>query len=205
MLDVLPKKYIDSAFNPDEDSFSFDPEDKLLSALQICFRQALSLVPKEVMQVVVEKFVSILKEEDGFTVKVYETAFFKAADLICLSDENATLVKEHLFSRLKEEVTSPILQMLEGIGVFIKAEEIVEFVDPLIRTAIWGASKSLKDEAKSRLENEYYLADVNVSKRFINRLNEWAAHFEHRDQSDFATQVRDLRSKIEITDSDIPF
>jgi hypothetical protein len=203
LQEVLPQAYLDHALSVHD--VPFEPEDRILPALEICFRQALSLVSNEVEKTVIKKFISILKEGDGFTVNMYGAAFFKAIDLQHLSDEERTVVKEHLFSRLKEEVSSPHLQMLEGIGMFIREEGIEEFVDPLIRAVIWGAPDSLRNEAESRIENEYSLTNEIVSNRLIHRLNNWITHFEHRAQTAFATKIRDLRSKIELKGDDIPF
>jgi hypothetical protein len=203
LLEVLPQSYLDHALNVHDGPF--EPEDRVLPALQICFRQALSLVSNEVKKTVIKRFISILKEGDSFTVNTYGAAFFKAIDLQHLSDEESIIVKEHLFSRLKEEVSSSHLQMLDGIGIFIEEKEIEEFVDSLIRAVIWGTPDSLRNEAESRLESEYYLTNEIASKRIIRRLNNWITHFEHRIQTAFATKISDLRSKIESKDADIPF
>lgn len=95
--------------------------------------------------------------------------------------------------------------MLEGIGAFIKATEIEEFVDVIVKAIIWGTPDSLKSEAENRLECEYSLTNGEVSSKILQRLDDWIIHFEARDQTAFATRIRNLRSKIEIKDDDIPF
>ncbi|MBL8208574.1 MAG: hypothetical protein JNM09_30365 [Blastocatellia bacterium] len=187
LLEVLPKKYLDTAFLG-----HFQDNEPLLQALETCFRSIFTTVSDEVKATVAKRFVTIVKEEDGFNVRSYGDGLFRAADLRYLSDEDALIIKEHLLSRLKEEITVTQIKMLNELGRYLTVQDINKFIDPLVRAAVTEEPHTLTNEIKIFIDKEFSWMPSSVQQKTESRLNEWVHHFERGNRPASAQILREL-------------
>ena len=191
LIKVLPQVYMS---NFDEE---YTP-DYLRPSLIKCFWAAFNLANEELKTKVIKKYVTILKEESERIVFSYEKAFLRAKDLKYLSEKDISLVKEHLLSRFKEDSNGELLNTLSGIGTFLKSNEITDFVDPLVRLIIYHNDIDKKNEAKERLKSEYELASSEIDGKINARLDDWVIHFDKQSLSNFADNIKEIKSDIEF-------
>jgi ABC-type transporter Mla MlaB component len=125
LLRAIPKRYFELM------SLEYRPE-YLLSSLVTCYRLSFGTVSIETKEKAVKSFVKIIKEESSNIVWRY--VFFRGEDIQYLSPEEASLIKQHFLSILKEPITDELLQAIEGIGKFLTLEEAISFVYPFINS-----------------------------------------------------------------------
>jgi hypothetical protein len=220
LLKVIPEKHYECTSRlqvireeVDIDPFSAETITTLetfRSSLAECYRLAFDTFASNELKVkAVKQFVRVLKEEDVDRVFAYETALFRAGDLVCLSDKDhgdVRLVKEHLLSRLESEKTNidiPVLNALSGFGRFIVAPEVTRFVDPIVRGMVLAPDAAQKRVAKKRLEEEYWKTETAVRTKLYNRLSEWVTHFENKGSQERANAVQELMN--DLVEEEIPF
>jgi hypothetical protein len=121
LLKTIPERYFEIELAL-ADIWSEDASSKL-NALEVCFRSAFGMATDEVKKKILKHLVDIIKQADKHKVLTYETHFFKAGDLQYLSASDAKLVREHLLSRVREEVSVELLRAMEGLGAFLKRQK----------------------------------------------------------------------------------
>ena len=190
LLRAIPERYMARKADWGEQEF--------LESLLRCFRLAFDIAPNGVKGKVARRFVAILKEEGEDLVLTYETRFFRGSDLRYLSPEEAALVKQHILSRLSEDIGLSILQAVHGLGAFLAPNEVGQFVDAMVRTMIWGKTEPLKQKARERIETEYWEMEEEAKKGMMKRLDDWIGHFRHKDQAEFAGTVEEMKAFLDI-------
>lgn len=158
LLTILPTTYLSSSKDP-------FVAGHLLKALASCFRTGFEQLDDPGKKKVTQRFVTILKEESDKAVMSYGTAFFRCSDLKYLSEQETTLVKDHLLSRCKNDPSLQVLKALPGIGGYLKETEIASFVDSLIRSATSG--KNFARRARLVLEGEFANTSKEADKRIV--------------------------------------
>jgi hypothetical protein len=144
LLSAAPRRYFE--LDPEEIFGAHDPD--IRPRIAACFRTAFDIAPEQVKQLVAMNFVTVLKEKNRDEVLEYETAFFRASDLAYLDVENREMAKQHLLSRLKEELSAPLLEALAGIADHLKATEIRNVLDPFIKAAYGSKPQHLQSRAR---------------------------------------------------------
>jgi hypothetical protein len=190
LIKILPDRYLFHYVFEDPDSPRHVP-----SSLIALFRTAFNMAPDEVKGAVSKRFVVILKEEADTVVFAYGAAFFRLADLRYVSSSDIPLIKEHYFGRLKDDVNEDLVAALEGIGAYLKKDDIPRFVDPLVRVISTNNSERLKTHVRDRLVHEYFRMD---GKELIERLDHWIKNFRLHEHHDQAATLEDLKSHIDI-------
>lgn len=192
LLEIIPDQYFKTL---DLISEEYYPEN-ILSPLEKCFRFAFNVAPKHVSKKVVKRFVTILKEESGYHIHMYEAAFLKCEDLQFLSGEDVAVIVQHLCSKMEKDITEGLLKTMEGIGKFLTVDDVGTFVDTMIQTIIRGKYLKLKTMARDCIENEYEFMADDVQKKFASRLEDWAAHFRKNKQDEFVEIVEHLQVSL---------
>jgi len=190
LLRAIPERYM-------ERQADFG-EQEIHESLVRCFRLAFDIAPDGVKRKVARRFVAILKEEGEELVLTYETRFFRGSDLQYLPPEEAALVKQHILSRLSEDVGFSILRAVQGIGAFVAPNEVGQFVDAMVRTIIWGKTEPLKKKARECIETEYWEMNEEAKKGMMKRLDDWIRHFRHKDQAEFAGTIEEMKAFLDI-------
>jgi len=111
--DLIPKTYF--GYAPEEDSFD-DTHDRLATAHRMIF----DLSSDSIRQNTAQRFVRILKEDDGDTISRYRTAFFRAPDLAVVPAINRPMVKEHLLGSAPSTHTIAASRHLKELAHFWK-------------------------------------------------------------------------------------
>ena len=108
LLKVLPARYFAELDEEFPNAAKLDGHSRL-------FRSAFDIASESTNRKVMARYVSVLKEEPGPSVDVYEEKFFRALDLEYLEEDERDLVKTHLLSRLREP-TLGLIEATRGIG-----------------------------------------------------------------------------------------
>jgi hypothetical protein len=195
LLHVLPTRYLDEYSAEYVDDARMDTYARL-------FREVFDLAEVSVKKKVASAFVTVLKEEPGALVRVYEEEFFRAPDLAHFDDDGRSLVKAHLLARLREEATPKVLAVMRGVGEFLTEEDVLSFVDPLVRTAV-QASHPLARSARTLLEEEATRTPAEIDPSIIARLEAWERFFQQRSETAAAEIVSEISKAFQW--EDIPF
>jgi hypothetical protein len=199
LLDAIPSRYL----SLDESKVFCEEYNvrriiSICSTLSGCFRAAFSTVSDDIKKKVVQKFVSILKQEQESTVLIYETVFFRASDLAYLSADDANLVKGHIRGRLQVSVDDDMLTALSGIGAFLTPQDVNDLLDPIIKAAVRD------EEAKHFLITEYTLMSTQISIAVLQRLKQWHYTYEQKRLVVAAESIGAIIQELEFDESD-PF
>jgi hypothetical protein len=191
LLFLIPKRYNELKKEDDAPSNVFN-------SLENCFRVTLSLVNDEIKKKVMEKFVLILKEEDEAIVFSYETAFLKGQDLKFLSVTDSAIVKKHLLSRLSKEDSVKLFQALKYVGKYLTSEDIVSFVDSVVKHIINGEEDKIRSISKDFLIEEYSNMKSSVKASVIKRIDDWIPHLEKNNFQYDADTLRNIKVELEF-------
>lgn len=189
MFTVLPERYRAALDDP------FGPGHRLDSFTQ-CFRVALENGSTALKVKAAQWLVSLLKEESEEVVFSYGTRFLRAGDLGHVAKVDQTLAKEHLLARLKTDPTTELLDALSGIGAYLTADDVIPFVDPLIRLAC--SLKPLATRARDALMAEQSATSDEMDKAIIKRLGQWSSMYSERDEAAKAEIVDSVQLHYEI-------
>ena len=195
LLNVLPGRYFELS------DYQYDDVSEDQSNLAMCFRRAFERSSEPTKLKVCEKYLGILREAEGHTVLTYETEFFRCTDLAYLNDSTRQLAKDHILSRLQKDSSSSVLIALEGISSFLHEDEVMAFVDPLIKVIILRSPPDDREIARSRLHEATGLAppeNREIRDSVLKRLNDWIKHSEDREATDTLKILKDLESDLEL-------
>ena len=180
LLTVLPERY----FQLREEASS--PPEAVLTSLEECFRSAVGVAASESKVRMAQQYAKILREGDEYRVRVYQTAFFRAKDLVFLPPQDQSLVKEHLLTRLERAFPDlRLLRTLEGMGQFLTPAEVPAFVRGIIRTVLsWDTAtretEPLREAGLLRLEKEYRWMTPEAKDKMRDSLDSWITASEER-------------------------
>jgi len=173
------------------------------AALVSCFRTAFTQFSEELKKKSVEKFVRAFREESDDMLSKYVIPFLRCNDLQYVSAEDADLIKQHLLSKLQNKVNIDLLKALEGIEGYISSEDIVKFVDPLIRTICdTNREWSIKEIAQERITQAWFYLKDDLDKSLMNRIDVWINFSQ--DKGNFPQKVKIEQIKEAIYDN-VPF
>lgn len=203
LLDVLPEAYYRySGVYPSHPADPFEeetfvPDKSMLALFRTCFRKAFEMVDDQTKKCVTKHFVTIIKEASAPIVLTYETAFFRATDLQYLSDDDRKLVMTHLLSRLRDEVSLPLLEAVAGIGAYLGPDDLRPFMRPLAQEFVADKNHELAEAARKRLAAEYARMKKDIQQRYERTLLSW--------EKSAPTQRLAARMQKLIEDVTIPF
>lgn len=190
LLTALPERYFELLDTVEEDS-------EVLAAHSRLFRAAFSRAPDIVKKRVLERYVTVLREEPGPRVEVYEEQFFRGTDLDFVREEDRGLVRDHLLARLRSDPNANLLRAVQGFGGFLEADPkaVRAYIDPIVRAAVY---RPLAAEALLLMEEEVVETPSEVDPLIIKRLDEWEAPFDRRGDTDRARIVREIKGLFEV-------
>jgi hypothetical protein len=181
LLKLLPDRYFEIKTEVKDDEIFDGEKHSTLNRLAKCFRIAFDAATDLTRIRVVEKFVTIVKEAEHETVLTYEDEFFRASDLRHAPQSDVAMVKEHLFSRLAEGRTIPLMNALEGIEEFLTEDEVLTIVDPLAKEISYGKVGLVKRSCQSFLTSLWIKTVSPLDAKILSRLQEWKALLETKD------------------------
>lgn len=202
LVSVLPTRYRE-IYEDDE----FGTSAEVLEALESAFRIGFNAADEGTKFQAMQRYVKLLKEAGGSVITQYEDAFLLGHDLAYLTEADREMVKKRLLSRLGKEKTALIIAVVEGLAKYLHQEEVNDFVDPLVRLAIWAKTSDVKSSARSALEQYPSVTSAEQDKWISQRLEEWARHVEGQHNAEAASFVRQCKAWLpdEIEDLEVPF
>jgi hypothetical protein len=174
LLKLLPQGYFD---HQDIDEF-----DDTKSRISAAFRSVFDSAEIEIRKTVAQKYVKILKEEDGESVDRYKTAFFKAGDLGFIDESSFKMVREHLLASapLAHNLTS--IKFLSGIGSFLGVESCRAWFDPFMRALVSSSAKpNVKKAVREAFIEEIFYTKHEVDATLQKRIKDWINHYKKND------------------------
>ena len=194
LFTILPRRYLEVM----EEEYV---PNHVLPSFAVCFRTAVNAGSDSLKKKAAKWFVSLLKEEGDRAVLSYGTAFLRASDAAHLTANEQALVKQHLLSRLQNEVTGNLLTALTGIGAFLAEPEVNPFVDRLVRFAC--SKGDLADQASNFLQGEHRWTSGDLDLLIAKRLGAWGTNYVRQNMHDKAEIVEQIKATYEP--GDVPF
>lgn len=192
LIKVLPDRYFESLADEYYDAHA-------LKRMRACYRKAFAAAEPHVKADVIRQLVSIIKEDNEHRVITMEDAFFHAADLEFATSTDVELVKDHLLSRMKEGLSSELIESLGGIGKFMLPCNVNQFTDALINPIVYKSRGSyLKESAENLFHGEASIASEDVRKEIIARCDDWIAMFLEKGSEEQSEKVKSLKEWIEV-------
>jgi hypothetical protein len=175
LTDVLPNRYFSTLDEEFEAPMSAADYRK-------CFRQTFDILSNERRTTVVKRYIKVLKEASKDRVFAYETTFFEAGDLKYMPSNEAALAKEHVLSRLEKEQSVDLLIVVDGLGQFLKKDEVSRVIDAYIKVLVYGKTEPQKTKAGEVLEQMYYEVPRELEEIGVQRMDEWIKLFEEKNR-----------------------
>jgi hypothetical protein len=190
LLKVLPKQYVLNYHDIDYSASTME-------SLSLCFRTAFEGADESTKKKVAEWLVKMFTEGPNEEISTYGFAFFRAKDLSLVSGKEASLIKQYLLGRLKNNVTIQILDTTKGIGKFLEAKDVVDYVDPLVKSICQNRDSLISEKAQHRLINEVYADEIQ--KIIIDRISRlWLAFYKRKNQLENAEKLETVIVNIEL-------
>lgn len=168
-----------------------------------CYRIAFERAPEVLKKQVMHRFVKMLKEESDSVILPYEIAFVRGHDLRYLPEPEAQLVADHLIGRMKEKVTVPLLEALDGIGPFLTQENVANFVEPLVKVIALHNDPDLSQLSRERLVSAWWGASSPVDHHLKKQLQRWIDVYQEEDWISVRVLEQILAEMAEIPPEDI--
>jgi len=211
LISLIPDRYFQlyaqeqaafSDWEPDENAY------KNRVHLRAAYKIILAASTPEVKERVAQRFVAVLREDDGDRVLEYGDAFFEAHTLELIPENHRPLVIEHLISRMAAAapLTAELIEMLEGVECFITEENTISWLDPIIKTIVSTVPlrKKGKEAARDYLIRSANTVDATCATIVISRLKVWEKFYAARDNSVAADALAAARVGFEL-ERPLPF
>jgi hypothetical protein len=203
LLTVIPDRYFEEI-----QSFDERPNTQTLDHLGRCFRIAFESAPRPIKRVACQKFVSVVKESDGFYVQTYETIFFRGSDLAYLETSERELIKAHLIPQFKSTQGIDLLLACAGIMEFLSKQELAEFTSAAMRLLAHRRPQGTHQNLIAQFVREFRGIDAGLQEVVRLIIKNWVQRWEAHNTEAFNSCV-DLRAEIlgeqMIDEEDIPF
>lgn len=194
LLDLIPPEH--ERANQD---FSGD-EDRLCAA----FRSTLDSADEVLRRQVAQRAVSVIREADGDYVERYLRAFFLSGDIGLLADKDRQIVVAKLLGvpPSKQELSKSALTLWKGIGPYLQAENVAQWVNAHIRTIVFG-----KDKQSIAISRQIFISEASEmtgerEARVVARIAAWKQ--QYRDSKEVVEQIAEIMVEVDEF-RDIPF
>jgi hypothetical protein len=172
----------------------------VLAALTACFRAAFGEVDEPVRKEVAARFAAMIRSETDSVIESYGDRFFRADDMAFLTEDDQAIVKAHLLGRMQQGMRPAMLEVLSGIGSYLKPDDVLKFIDPLVLGVL---KKSIElNAAVSFLGFEHaFHTSAEFDKAAIKRLAAWKQQADERKDETRMEVVEALYNAIDT----VPF
>ncbi len=189
LIELLPKRSLECAEEP---PFA-------VADYGTCFREVFeSLGAEDRKRRVAHRMVEILRNGDHREVMDYQSTFFRARDLVFLSDTEKNMVKQHLLAQIDErELTTGLYSVLDGIHDFLTDEEFDDLVDTLIRILVGSKNATYKKNSNKALWRLWMASAGEREKALMGALTRTAEYYEDHDAAK-SKLLRELADSLQI-------
>jgi hypothetical protein len=194
-LEVLPSRFLAlKREDPQDDYEAF----LKLSRLESAHRIVVNMIDDQAKKRLAERFVKILREEDGDTIRIYRDAFFRASDLEHVIEAQRAMIKEHLLSSVPSTHTRSSAVKFAELAPFLSRNDARSWVDPFIRPiALSDSPEADKSAIKRAFIEGVILCTTEIEKVVSRRIDEWISFFEGKEQLAAAQTLKELKDEIE--------
>lgn len=189
LLSLLPKAYFDYQDVDDFDS----TKDRISSA----FRSIFDSAKVETKKTVAQKYVKILKEEDGDSVDNYKQAFFRANDLEFIDESSFNMVREHLLASVPLAHNSISIISISGIGAFLGVNDCLAWFDPFIRALVSSTvMPHVKKKVREAFIDEIFHTKHEIDEKLQKRITDWINHYNKHNSPANAAIAQELLDEV---------
>lgn len=156
LISLLPAAY---QLEPASDSIDINEDDRA-ERIEQAYRVIFDGAAEPTKQACLAQFVRILKEEDGSTIARTTGAFFRSRDLEFVSAADRPIVIEHVLGFIPSMhfgLTS--LRVSYGLQLYLSAQQLNRWLDPLIRTVASNNRTILISSARHHVHQAISVAD----------------------------------------------
>ena len=191
LLEVLPERYLELELQEEPDQCG--------PRIEKTFHTAFEAAGSETKKLVARRFVKVLHEEDGATVRIYERVFFRSGHLEYLDFGEVRIVKQHLVAELRVSPSKGLFNAAFGIGKYLIAGEVSEFVDVALNVILDPKKTPLHTTCENFIRDLYHKLPSGADQVVNKRLEEWVKFLMGRSRDEDARRVQSL-----VID-DVPF
>jgi hypothetical protein len=198
MLKYLPEAYLEEIRL--EDPWGGNEREYIKPALVTCFRQSFDNADDKLKKKIANWFAKIIREESDSIISSYGIAFLRSSDMKYMNNDDAEIVKQHIFGQMKNNLNLTLLETLSGIGSFLSEGDITTFIDPLVRYACKEGNDLGENFVVSLFTTEAIDGnfDSEIKKFIVARLDRWENNFLTKNQKNKAETVSRFKNAVEI-------
>jgi len=162
VMEILPSAYV---AEPEDEE-----DEKALHRISAAYRVVFNSLPDNLKTTAVDKFATLIREEDSGTIKTFRRAFFHGYDLEFISSEHLPIVKEHLLDSMRPALDLEDIKAINGMAKYLEPTEAPRWIGPLLSAALSSSNsvtekKKVKDVISGSLVSTSSEFDSAVSKR----------------------------------------
>ncbi len=202
MLKILPDAYLEEVSSEDKPWGSSPEREYIRPTLVTCFRASFDNADEKLKKKIAGWFAKIIVEESERIITSYGIAFLRASDMKYMNQDDAEIVKQHIFGQMKNNLNETIIETLSGIGNYLSKEDVPNFINPMVRTICRGnVQEALENSIVSLLVLES-MDNIRkeIKEAILKRLDSWKSTFNRKEQKMYVEKVERL-----INAMDIPF
>lgn len=189
LLNLLPQAYFDY-----QDIDEFDVTKERISS---AFRSIFEFATIEIKKTVAQKYVKILKEEDGDSVDNYKKAFFKANDLEFIDESSFKMVREHLLAAVPQVHNSISIRSISGIGGFLGIDDCMVWFDPFMKALVSPTARPhIKKIVREAFIEEIFYTKHEVDAKLQKRIKDWINHYNKNESPTNAAIAQELLDEV---------
>jgi hypothetical protein len=191
LIEGIPRAYLDLERLPEAET------GPTLKNLEACFRLAFDMASEDVRRRVARRYLSVLEEESEHTVRLYESRFFRGADLRFLEEKEREIVKTHFFASLARVVNEALLNAAEGFGAFLNSEHDARaFFVPLLMAMLDSPDRKFRAMAGKRFREEFQRAAEDIQRPIRRWVGRVRVSLERESQSGGVEAIEGLEASI---------
>lgn len=194
LLREIPERHI----SIDQEIFGDEEDSSPLIRLTDLFYLAYAAADVATRKLAAKQFVSILKEDSGWRVKVFEDNFFNVDYLEHLDDSDKQLLKDYLFADLDNKLTPSRLEHLKGISKFISEGEVIKLFDPFFKALGYSRDDSWSNSSGDWVLNEFSTSlSTELQPALLSRTDDWIKYTKQKEQLTPLDHFSELKEKME--------
>jgi len=163
------------------------------------FRAVLDALPPEKQTEVVDAFAILLRQGSEAEIDRYRRGLFRAPDINLASPQYREMIKDHLLGSLGVGVAYGDIRAAEGIGAFLKSEDVAVWTNTLVRVTLSkGVAAALKKRVRDFVVSQHFLTDGAFNDQVVERLGRTINRLEATGENTSAETLRDIKLEIEL-------
>jgi hypothetical protein len=188
---VLSARYfeLDHLVDPDNYDSVSAAQHRLTRGYRIVFSSA----PEQLKKKATQRFVMILKNEEGLHIDSFADSFFDPDDFRYVSEKDKPMVKEYLFSKLPSAYDPAAAERAISLAPLVESNNMKIWLDPFVRAlVILQLDPDERNKVRKILLDSQFFLSGDAEKLHDKRLTDWSSHFNSTGQKEQAVAVNAL-------------